>query len=81
AIAARLPKSDLAEVAAMLVFVAKTSDAARDLDGLPADTPHVREAGLYAADMLERISKSRKPRGRRTSEGDGAISNACQDVE
>ncbi|MFT8247384.1 hypothetical protein, partial [Roseomonas sp. BN140053] len=41
AIAARLPKSDLAEVAAMLVFVAKTSDAARDLDGLPADTPHV----------------------------------------
>ncbi|MFT8247165.1 hypothetical protein [Roseomonas sp. BN140053] len=81
AIAARLPQDDLAEIVSMLVFVAKTSDAARDLDCVPADTPHVREAGLYAAEMLERISKSRKPRERGMATADAAFSDAQQHVE
>ena len=59
AVAARLPKKDLEEVAAMLVFVAKGADAAARLEQPPGDMVVLEEAARHATRMLDRISKSR----------------------
>ena len=59
AVAARLPKKDLEEVAAMLVFVAKGADAASQLEQPPSDTMLLEEAARHATRMLDRISRSR----------------------
>jgi len=61
AVAARLPPDDRAEIAAMLVFVAKGSDAAAAVS-VACDNGDVqgRSFGEYAVDMLERIEHSRK---------------------
>ena len=64
AIAARLPQDDLQEVVSMLVFVAKSSEAARDLEEGTSDkgteTPPLVDASHYATEMLQRIAKSRR---------------------
>jgi hypothetical protein len=60
AVAARLPQADFEEVISMLVFVANSSQAARDLEGLDMDAPRLADAGRYATDMLERIAQSRR---------------------
>ncbi|SHK04191.1 hypothetical protein SAMN02745194_04031 [Roseomonas rosea] len=60
AVAARLPQNDLQEVVSMLVFVAKSSEAARDLDEPPADAPGLTDASHYATQMLDRIAQSRR---------------------
>ncbi len=60
AIAARLPQSDLQEVVSMLVFVAKSSEAAQDLDDAPGDAPGLVDASHYATQMLDRIAQSRR---------------------
>ncbi|MBP0443621.1 hypothetical protein J8J14_02420 [Roseomonas sp. SSH11] len=60
AIAARLPQKDLQEVVSMLVFVAKSSEAARDLEDTPADAPRLVDASHYATEMLDRIAQSRR---------------------
>ncbi|WP_426959753.1 hypothetical protein [Muricoccus radiodurans] len=59
AIAARLPKPDLDEVASLLVFVARGAEAASDVEGLPPDLPVLGAAGRSATRMLERIAHSR----------------------
>ncbi|WP_376098879.1 hypothetical protein ACE7GA_09695 [Roseomonas sp. CCTCC AB2023176] len=59
AIAARLPKADLQEVVALLVFVAKGADAATQLEQPPDDTALLEEAASHATRMLDRIAKSR----------------------
>lgn len=60
AIAARLPQHDFEEIVSMLVFVAKTSDAARDLDEPSSEVPGLTDASHYATEMLERIARSRR---------------------
>jgi hypothetical protein len=67
AIAARLPKDDLDEIASLLVFIAKGSDAAGDLSNAPADASSLARASHHAAELLERIAISRKP-GRNSGE-------------
>ncbi|WP_424140746.1 hypothetical protein [Roseomonas chloroacetimidivorans] len=62
AIAARLPPDDLEEIASLLVFIAKGSDAASDLTGLSGRAPSLNSAGYFATEMLERIARSRKPK-------------------
>lgn len=67
AIAARLPQVDFEEVVSMLVFVANSSDAARDMENLPGSGVPLAEAGRYATAMLDRIAASRRserPSGR-----------------
>jgi hypothetical protein len=59
AIAARLPQRDLEEIVSLLVFIAKGSDAARDLTGVPDSSKELIAAGHYAVEFLERISSSR----------------------
>ncbi|HEY8609815.1 MAG TPA: hypothetical protein VIL69_00830 [Roseomonas sp.] len=61
AIAARLPRADLDEIASLLVFVAKGSDATGDLANSPEDSPDLIWAGHHATKLLERIAISRKP--------------------
>ncbi|HEY8612966.1 MAG TPA: hypothetical protein VIL69_16975 [Roseomonas sp.] len=60
AIVARLPRADFEEVVSMLVFIAKSSEATRDLENLPADAPRLDDARRYATAMLDRIAKSRR---------------------
>jgi len=60
AVAARLPPADFEEVVSMLVFVAKSSDAARDLGELEVDSPRLADASRYATQMLDRIANSRR---------------------
>ncbi|MFH5926366.1 hypothetical protein [Roseomonas xinghualingensis] len=60
AVAARLPSADFEEVVSMLVFVAKSSEAARELEELDADPPRLADAGRYATQMLDRIANSRR---------------------
>ena len=60
AIAARLPQRDLEEVVSTLVFVAKSSEAARDIEDLPEDTARLADASRYATAMLDRIANSRR---------------------
>ncbi|MFC7738062.1 hypothetical protein ACFQX4_20000 [Roseomonas sp. GCM10028921] len=57
--AARLPPEDLREVAALLVFIAKGSDAAADMVGAAGGAPSLALAGHHAAELLERIALSR----------------------
>lgn len=67
AIAARLPPPDFEEVVSMLVFVANSADAARDMEGLPVSGAPLAEAGRHATAMLDRIAASRRaerPAGR-----------------
>lgn len=59
AVAARLPTSDMQEVAAMLVFVAKGADAASQMEQPLADTVVLAEAARHATRMLDRIARSR----------------------
>ena len=65
AIAARLPPADFEEVVSMLVFVAKSAEAAQDLEAAAEDAPRLADAGHYATEMLDRIAQSR--RGGRTA--------------
>lgn len=60
AVAARLPQADFDEVVSMLVFVAKSSDAARALDEPPGGAQQLAEAGRCATAMLDRIAASRR---------------------
>lgn len=60
AVAARLPTVDFEEVVSMLVFVAKSSDAAREIDDPPIEAPRLADAGQYATAMLDRIAASRR---------------------
>ena len=57
--AARLPPEDLREVAALLVFIAKGSDAASDMVGAAGGAPSLALAGHHAAELLDRIALSR----------------------
>lgn len=59
AIAARLPKADLQEIASMLVFVAKGADAAAQMEQPPTDTLVLEDAARHATRMLDRIARSR----------------------
>jgi hypothetical protein len=60
ALVARLPRADFEEVVSMLVFVAKSADAALGMENSAADAPHLAGAGLYATEMLDRIAHSRR---------------------
>lgn len=60
AVAARLSQADFDEVVSMLVFVAKSSDAARALDEPLGGVPQLAEAGRCATAMLDRIAASRR---------------------
>jgi hypothetical protein len=60
AIAARLPQRDLEEVVATLVFVAKSSEAAQELENLPEEAARLIDASHHATTMLDRIAKSRR---------------------
>lgn len=60
AVAARLPPADFEEVVSMLVFVANSSDAAREMENLPGSGVPLAEAGRYATAMLDRIAASRR---------------------
>jgi len=60
-IAARLPKADMQEVAAVLVFVANCADAALELPS-PLDRAKLSLAQHYATEMLERMTKVRRSR-------------------
>ena len=65
AIAARLPPADFEEVVSMLVFVAKSAEAAQEIGEVAEDAPRLADAGHYATEMLDRIAQSR--RGDRTA--------------
>jgi hypothetical protein len=58
--AARLPQGDLEAVVSLLVFVAKGTAAAEDLDWVPADAPNLALAQQHATALLERILASRR---------------------
>lgn len=60
AIAARLPQADLEEVVSTLVFVAKSSEAARDMEELTEDATRLTDASHHATAMLDRIAHSRR---------------------
>ena len=60
AIAARLPQKDLEEVVSMLVFVARSSEAAESVADAPFLPGELGAAGRLATAMLDRISKSRR---------------------
>lgn len=60
AVAARLPQADFEEVVSMLVFVAKSSDAARAVEGPAAEAPYLDAAERCATSMLNRIASSRR---------------------
>ncbi|WP_043836682.1 hypothetical protein [Muricoccus aerilatus] len=60
AVAARLPQPDFEEVVSMLVFVAKSSDAARAVEGPAAEMPYLDAAERCATAMLNRIAISRR---------------------
>ncbi|WP_338662131.1 hypothetical protein VQH23_18120 [Pararoseomonas sp. SCSIO 73927] len=61
AIAARLPQIDFEEVVSMLVFVAKSSEAAAGgMAELPSGAPRLHDASHYATRMLDRIATSRR---------------------
>jgi hypothetical protein len=59
-IAARLPKEDMEEVASVLVFVANSSKKASD-DEISAGSVQLALAQYYATEMLERMTKVRRP--------------------
>ena len=59
-IAARLPKEDMEEVASVLVFVANSSSKAFDQEN-SAGSSKLALAQHYATEMLERMSKVRRP--------------------
>jgi len=60
AMAARLPQPDFEEVISMLVFVAKSAEAAGTLEESAAENPFLSDAGRYATEMLDRIAHSRR---------------------
>ncbi|MBP0493283.1 hypothetical protein [Roseomonas indoligenes] len=61
AIAARLPQEDFEEVVSMLVFVAKSSEAAAGGIGeTPSGAPRLEDASHFATRMLDRIAASRR---------------------
>ncbi|MCR0982190.1 hypothetical protein [Roseomonas populi] len=61
AIAARLPQVDFEEVVSMLVFVAKSSEAAAgEITDLPEGSPRLHDASHFATMMLDRIAASRR---------------------
>lgn len=60
AIAARLPQVDLEEVVSTLVFVAKSSEATRDIEDLPGDAARLSDVSRHATAMLDRIAHSRR---------------------
>jgi len=60
ALAARLPQVDLEEVVAMLVFIAKGTEATHGMKELPVQGPCLTDAGHFATEMLDRIAQSRR---------------------
>ncbi len=60
AVAARLPLEDFQEIVSMLVFVAKSSEAARGLEDRAMGPAQLLDASHYATQMLDRIAQSRR---------------------